>query len=140
MHGFHINDDEADFRQNIDDRFCRDVYTKLTMIEFSLQYFRDRPISEQGLKNLEALFQALEQVDKQLIVRFLYDWDGENEKYEPENIDVILEHIRQVGPTLCKYKNRIFVMQRLFIGNWREMNATKYSNQQDMQVLARQLA
>ncbi len=140
MHGFHINDDEADFRQNIADRFCRDEDTKLTMIEFNLQYFRDRPISEQGLKNLEALFQALEQVDKQLIVRFLYDWDGENEKYEPENIDVILEHIRQVGPTLCKYKNRIFVMQGLFIGNWGEMNGTKYSNQQDMQVLARQLA
>ncbi len=31
-------------------------------------------------------------------------------------------------------------MQGLFIGNWGEMNGTKYSNQQDMQVLARQLA
>lgn len=140
MHGFHINDDETDFRQNIADRFCRDDETKLTMIEFNLQYFKDRPISQQGLENLEALFMALEQVDKQLIVRFLYDWNGENEKYEPENVEVILEHIRQVGPALRKYKDRIFVMQGLFIGNWGEMNGTKYSNPQDMQVLARELA
>lgn len=140
MHGFHINDEDSDFRQNIADRFCRDEETKLTMIEFNLQSFRDRPISEQGLKNLDALFKALEQVDKQLIVRFVYDWDGENEKYEPEDINVILEHIRQVGPTLCKYKDRIFVMQGLFIGNWGEMNGTRYSNPEDMQKLAGQLA
>lgn len=140
MHGFRINDDEADFRQNIADRFCRDKETKLTLIEVNLQYFRDKPISRQGLANLEALFEALEQVDKQLIVRFLYDWNGENEQYEPDSLDVILEHMRQVGPTLCKYKDRIFTMQGLFIGNWGEMNGTRYSNAQDMQALAGQLA
>ncbi|MCM1213149.1 MAG: DUF4832 domain-containing protein [Lachnospiraceae bacterium] len=139
MHGFHINDEETDFRQNIADRFCRDEDTMLTMIEFNLQTFRDRPISEQGLENLEALFQALEQVDKRLIVRFLYDWNGENEQVEPENIDVILEHIRQVGPTLRKYKDRIFAMQGLFIGNWGEMNGTEYSDPQSMQMLAEEL-
>jgi len=140
MHGFHINDEETDFRQNIANRFCGDEDTKLTLIEFNLQSFRDGPISEQGLKNLEALFQALEQVDKKLIVRFLYDWNGENEQVEPEDIDVILEHMRQVGPTLQKYKDRIFVMQGLFIGNWGEMNGTKYSDSQSMQILAEELA
>lgn len=139
MHGFHINEEETDFRQNIADRFCQDEDTTLTLIEFNLQTFRDRPISEQGLENLEALFQALEQVDKQLIVRFLYDWNGENEQVEPENIDVILEHIRQVGPTLRKYKDRIFTMQGLFIGNWGEMNGTQYSDPQSMQILAEEL-
>lgn len=140
MHGFWIDDSEADFRQNVADRFCRDEETKLTMIQINLQYYRDKEISEQGLRNIEALFEALEQVDKQLIVRFLYDWDGENEYSEPESLDVILKHISQVGPVLRKYKDRIFVMQGIFIGNWGEMNGTRYANQRDMQALAKQLA
>lgn len=140
MHGFRINDEETDFRQNIADRFCRDEETKLTLIEFNLQYYQDRPISEKGLENLEALFQELEKLDKQLIVRFVYDWNGENQQYEPESLDIILEHMRQVGPVLCKYKDTIFTLQGLFIGNWGEMNGTKYANMEDVQKLARQLA
>lgn len=140
MHGFRINDEEADFRQNISNRFCKDEKTKLTLIQINLQYYRDKPISEQGLENIEALFETLEKLDKNLIIRFVYDWNGENMEYEPESVDIILEHMRQVGPILRKYKDCIFTLQGLFIGNWGEMNGTKYANPQDVPKLAMQLA
>ncbi len=140
IHGFRIEDEETDFEEEVSKRFCDDQETTLTMIQINLQYYRDTPISEKGLKNIEGLFEALKQVDKQLIVRFLYDWNGENEKYEPESIDIILEHMNQVGPILCKYKDRIFTLQGLFTGNWGEMNGTKYVSEKDIQTLADKLA
>ncbi len=139
MHGFRINDEETDYREEIAKRFCRDEDTRLAMIEVNLQAYRDHPISSEGLENLERLFQALETVDKQFIVRVLYDWDGESEDYEPEELEVILEHIRQMGPVLRAHKDIIFTLQGLFIGNWGEMNGTEFANQEDIRVLAEQL-
>lgn len=140
MHGFRINDGETDFRQNVADRFCRDENTALTLIEVNLQYYHDRPISEAGLVNLENLFDALDGVDKLLVVRFLYDWEGKNEDWEPEDIEIILEHMRQVAPVLNAHKDQIFTLQGLFIGNWGEMNGTLYSGREDLRTLAEQLA
>ncbi len=139
MHGFRISDGEADYREEIAKRFCRDEDTRLAMIQVNLQAYRDKPISEEGLDNLENLFRALEAVDKQFVVRFLYDWDGEIDAYEPEELEVILEHIRQVGPILQKHKDIIFTLQGLFIGNWGEMNGTEFANQEDIRRLAEQL-
>ncbi len=139
MHGFRIGDEETDYREEIAKRFCRDEDTRLAMIEVNLQAYRDHPISSEGLENLERLFQALETVDKQFVVRVLYDWDGESEDYEPEELEVILEHMRQTGPVLRAHKDIIFTLQGLFIGNWGEMNGTDFANQEDIRVLAEQL-
>lgn len=139
MHGFRISDEETDYREEIAKRFCRDEDTRLAMIEVNLQAYRDHPISQEGLENLERLFQALEMVDKQFVVRVLYDWDGESEGYEPEELEVILEHMRQTGSVLRAHKDIILTLQGLFIGNWGEMNGTEFANQEDIRVLAEQL-
>ncbi|MBO4981510.1 MAG: DUF4832 domain-containing protein [Lachnospiraceae bacterium] len=139
MHGFRITDEETDFRENVAKRYCRDHETTLTLVEINLQYFREGPISDRGLANLEALFDAYEAVDKKLIVRFLYDWNGENEQYEPESLDIILEHIRQVGPVLKEHSSRIYALQGLFVGNWGEMNGTRYLSPEELQALAEAL-
>ncbi len=55
--------------------------------------------------------------DKKWIVRFLYDW-GENEQYEPENLDIILQHMEQAGDVIREYHSCIYTLQGLFIGNW----------------------
>ena len=139
IYGFYINDEDTDFRQEVSNRFSRDRETKLALVQINLQDFRDRPISKKGLENLEELLRELGQVDKRLILRFLYDWDGENEEYEPENIDLILQHIRQVAPLLREYKDLIFTMQGLFVGNWGEMWGTSYSDPSSIQRLAKEL-
>ena len=78
--------------------------------------------------------------DKKWIVRFLYDWNGENEQYEPENLDIILQHMEQVGDVLREYHSCIYTLQGLFIGNWGEMNGTKYTDPDSMRELAARLA
>lgn len=140
MHGFVISDEVTDYRENLAYRYCRDTETALTMMEINLQNYRSGDISQAGLDNIERLLETLEHADKQWILRILYDWDGVNEQVEPESLDIILRHMEQIGPLLKEHRASIFTLQGLFIGNWGEMNGTKYLETGDMQALAQQLA
>lgn len=93
LHGYYIHDKMTDYRGQIAEDYCTDTETTLTLVEINLSEFKEGPISEQGLRNVENLFTALCSLDKQLIVRFLYDWDGENEENEPATIEIILGHM-----------------------------------------------
>lgn len=140
IYGFRITDQPEDYQQQIADAFHMDEETALALIEINLQSYREGTISEAGLADLESLLDALAATDKQLIIRFLYDWDGENEKYEPEKLETILLHMEQVGPVLRKHHEQIFTLQGLFIGNWGEMNGTKFLGDENLSYLASKLA
>ncbi len=140
MRGFRITDEQQNYRKNVADMFYWDEETNLAMMQINLQYYNDKAITKEGLANLEELFKAMKKTNKQFIIRFLYDWNGENLQYEPENIEIILKHMEQIGPLLQEYQDIIFVIQGLFIGNWGEMNGTKYANEKDIRTLAEKLA
>lgn len=140
MHGFVITDEPTDYSEEFAWRFLEDEDTALAMIEINLQNYSSGSISEAGLQNIENLLEAMERVDKHYIVRPLYDWDGENESVEPESLDIILTHMRQIGPLLSEHKDIIFTLQGLLIGNWGEMNGTRYLGIDQLRSLAGTLA
>lgn len=139
IYKFMITDEETDYRKQIPTLYAKDENTKLTLVEINLQNYRSRKISKTGMANIRSLLQTLGDLDRQLIIRFLYDWDGENEKYEPETIDVILGHMEQMEDVLEEFGDQIFVLQGLFVGNWGELNGTKYGNEDDLVCLAQKL-
>lgn len=51
----------------------------------------------------------------------------------------ILMHMEQLSYILREYSEKIFSLQGLFIGNWGEMNGTRYSTDEDLQKLAKSL-
>lgn len=140
LHGFAIEDEETDYQENLAYRFCRDKETALTGIQINLREYRDGPISEKGMANLERLFAELARLDKQLVIRVLYDWDGKNEVTEPETREVIAGHMQQLGPLLRAYSDHIFVVQGLFVGDCGEMHGSKFLSEKDLRYLAGQLA
>ncbi len=135
MHGFWLRDEKMDFRGNVAGRFAGDRGNGLTLIQVNLQSFREREISAEGLESLDNLLEALAGVDKQIILRFQYDWDGKNLQFEPDSLDLILRHMEQVSALLKKYEDRIFLVQGLFVGNYGEMNNSKYLSTEDLQAL-----
>lgn len=140
IHCFEITDHQEDYQQKIAEEFGKDKETRLSLIEINLQNYKEGAITEAGLANIEALLDALEATDKQLILRFLYDWDGKGEIHEPANLETILLHMEQVGPVLRGHHKQIFTLQGLFIGNWGEMNGTKFLKDEDLSQLAFKLA
>lgn len=139
INGFRIHDTEMDFAKEIEDRYCEDEDTTLTMVQVNLEDFREGCISNQGMNNIKNLFENLGKTDKEWIVRFLYDWAGQCEGKEPDDLNIILKHMEQVGPVVNQYANRIFTLQGLFVGNWGEMNGTPYIRREDVERLANQL-
>lgn len=137
MYGFIPEDEEQGFERLVTERIQKDN-NMLVMVQINLRNYTEGPISEPGLKNIEDIFKALKGLNKQYIVRFLYDWNGRNAETEPENVEIILNHMRQLEYIFREYSDIIFVQQGLFIGNWGEMNGTKHL--ESMQELALQLA
>ena len=105
IYGFRINDYPIDYEAVVKEKFEKDPDTQLALILINLKSYRTGDISRAGLQQIEQLFDALGNWDKKLIVRFLYDWDGENKITEPDSIDVILRHMEQVGPILKEYSS-----------------------------------
>lgn len=140
LYTFWINEEETDYQQLVKESYYQDKNTELTQIQICLQAYREGPISKKGLADIEALLCAVEAMDRQLIVRFLYDTDGQGEQHEPPSLEIILQHMRQLQPILTKKDRHIFLVQGLFTGNWGEMNGTRYDTDEDLQRLAEQLA
>lgn len=136
IYGFRIKDESVDYSSLVKQKFANDTDTTLALIEVNLQEYRNGKISDAGLQNIKKLFDALRQEDKTYLVRFLYDWDGENQLYEPDSIDIILNHMKQVKSVLWENADIIYTLQGLFVGNWGEMNGTKYVDQVSLRKLA----
>lgn len=137
--GYYIQKEMEDYRNLVAENYAYDTESTITLVQINLQEFANGPITEQGLRNIENLFSALATIDKQLIVRFLYDWQEKNEETEPKSIDIILNHMEQVAPVVNAYSDRIWMLQGLFIGNWGEMNGTRYTGKEDIEALAAKL-
>lgn len=140
LYSFQITDEKQDYTRTVPALYQQDTATKLTLVQICLKAYRQGVITEEGLANIEALFDALGALDKQLIVRFTYDTDGQNEMYEPESMDIILTHMEQLAYIFREYSGKIFSLQGLFIGNWGEMNGTRYSSEEDLRKLVGKLA
>ncbi len=140
IYDFWITDTETDYRRLVTERYEKDTDTELTMLQICLQDYREGEITKAGIRNIDALFQAVAEKDKQLIVRFVYDREGKNFLYEPQDIGIILGHMEQLEAILKKYSRQIFILQGLFVGNWGEMHGTRYDSGKDFRILAQKLA
>ena len=140
IYQFHITDQETDYNDLVERFYYGDTETTLALVQINLKEYRAQEISPAGLKNIDALFNALAQRDKQLIVRFLYDWEQKNLLTEPASLDLILQHMEQLGEILNRYSDSIFTLHGLFVGDWGEMHSTRYESPQELRRLAQKLA
>lgn len=137
MYGFHIKDEQEDFVKQLEQKMYDDEWV-LSLIQINLNNYKDRPITEVGLMNIQALFQALEGREKQYIIRFLYDWDGKALETEPEDIQVILGHMSQLEEIFAEYSHIIFTFQGVFLGDCGEMHHSVHMTEEGMTALLKQ--
>ena len=137
--GFYITDKVEDYHAKIDRMIRNNATLNLLMIQINLANYADCTLSPEALVNIDNLFSVLQTIKQNVIVRFLYDWDGKAEDTEPQNIDIIINHMTQLKYILDEYQDRIYLIQGLFTGNWGEMNGTRYGAVNDMQRLAEAL-
>lgn len=111
----------------------------LCLIEINLVRYNESSLTEEALDNVRQIFAFFADHGKEMIVRFVYDWDGNGLQNEPKNIGIILEHMQQLSPILINFAKSIYILQGLFIGSWGEMHNTRYITERSLVSLARQL-
>lgn len=112
---------------------------QICLVEINLVHFNERELSEIALENIRRIFRHFSSLEKQMIVRFVYDWEGKGVLSEPKDITVILNHMSQLCPLLKEYTGYIYILQGLFIGSWGEMHNSRYLSERHITRLARQL-
>ena len=111
----------------------------LCLIEINLVHYNESPLSEEALDHVRRIFSFFSGNQREMIVRFVYDWDGKGFQHEPREIGVILEHMQQLSPLLKQFMNSIYILQGLFIGSWGEMHNSRYMSERNIMKLAHQL-
>lgn len=112
---------------------------QLCLVEINLLYFNEGPLNKQALHIIRLIFQHFTRLKKQMIVRFLYDWEGRGILSEPKEMEIILEHMSQLSPLLKDFTDQIYILQGLFIGSWGEMHNSRYLGERHMSRLAKQM-
>lgn len=113
---------------------------RLVQVQINLRAFREKPLTDTALSQLDLILSAWCSTDYSLLLRFIYDWDGRGLDSEPEDISIILQHMEQTAPIYNRYDTHILSLQGLFTGNYGEMNNTHYGSTESMQQLAAKLA
>lgn len=113
---------------------------RLVQLQILLSHFRDRPITETALEQLDIILAAYAGSGCQILLRFLYDWDGKGMKVEPEDIQILLTHMEQTAGIYNRYKDSILTLQGLSTGSYGEMSDTSYGTSDSLRKLAEKQA
>ncbi len=103
---------------------------------YELDIFKDKPLSDEFLDNMDKDFAAVREAGLKMIIRFAYtnstnsgDCPDEYKicpPYGDAPPEVVFNHIKQLGPLLRKNADVIAVIQQGFIGIWGENYFTDY--------------
>ena len=123
-----------------DTKKAEELRRGLSLIEINLKNYAECDLTAFALSQVDSILSAWSKTGNQLILRFLYDWDGQNLQSEPKELSQILKHMEQVGPIINSYASSVYLIQGIFVGNWGEMNKTVHMGDGQMQTLIEKLA
>lgn len=141
IYGYMLSDDGAlpdSISETLETEAASD--TRLIMLQINLKNFRDTSLSDSALTQLDQILMAFCKTDKHLILRFLYDWNGDDTAAEPGERSAIENHMQQTAEVCNHYAERIYLLQGLFTGYYGEMHHSLYQSAEDMTALTQTLA
>lgn len=112
---------------------------ELILVEINLCRYKDTSLSEAALAQTDQILSSWSEAGIPIILRFLYDWDGNAAATEPEDLSLVKEHMSQVAPVVNAHKTDIYTMQGIFVGNYAEMHGGLHMDQKSMCALAKHL-
>lgn len=110
--------------------------TRLIMLEINLKNFNTGELSDNALAQLDNIISTWGYNGHNIILRFLYDWDGKATQTEPADISIIKTHMSQTASVVNRYTSYVYIMQGIFVGNFAEMNNSNYMDEASMIELA----
>ncbi len=109
---------------------------RLALLEFNLMNYREQTaLSDDAIDELDLVLSIWSETDVNLIVRFLYDWDGNAALTEPENFYTIVGHLNQTAVVVNDYYPSVYIVQGAFIGDYGEMHDSRFNDNDSIAAL-----
>lgn len=119
---------------------CKDNPSPLVLAEINLQNYANSDLNSSAKQQLDTILTQYASAKKQVILRFLYDWDGKALQSEPSDFYRVKNHIIQISPVVNQHTDCVYIIQGVFIGNVGEMNNSNYSDINQIRQLIEALA
>ena len=141
INGYMLADDikEKDLISQVK-KNCKNNPYPLVLAEINLQNYSDSSLSSSAKQQIDTILTQYTSAKKQVILRFLYDWNGKALQTEPSDFEQIKKHIRQISSAVNKHKDCVYIIQGSFIGNIGEMNNSNYNDINQIRQLIETLA
>ncbi len=135
VYGFYIADD-----YDISYDTISKVQNRFAMIQFNINSYSESDISDIGLKKIDRVLDTFKsETNASIILRFVYDWDGNGRDTEPSSIDIIKSHMEQLSYVINEHADIIWLMQGIFVGDFAEMHDSAYMSDAGMTELMEKL-
>lgn len=136
IYAYYVNDEEGYVHDERTKKgIAESIDERLVLLQFNLNYYKDKRLTDKALNQINHVINSWSEADYDIILRFLYDWDGKAADSEPDDISVIREHMMQISKIVNSYASDIFVMQGIFVGNYAEMNGGSYMDDKSFKEL-----
>ena len=106
------------------------------MLLIDIGAFRKEPISEEALDYLKEILYFFQKQEKKMILRPVYDTTGNGMQKEPDSIQLVKEHMHQLGNVIERFSGDILVVQGILVGDWGEMHGSKFLSEERLTELA----
>lgn len=136
--GFALTEQGEEQASQLSEHIKNDPH-QLILLQINLKEYRDAPLSETALSELDTLLSACDTLPKSYILRFHYDWDGNSKETEPDELSLILHHMEQVAPVVNRHKSGVYLLQGIFTGDCGEMHGSPHTRNDEMVTLITKL-
>ena len=97
----------------------------LILFETDLSSFLTEPLSPEKINEISNAFSMARTAGMSVIYRAAYDFTGQASP-EPEDINIILNHISQLKPVLHANEDVLYCVQAGFLGPWGEWHSSHF--------------
>ncbi|MCD8014040.1 MAG: DUF4874 domain-containing protein [Lachnospiraceae bacterium] len=140
IHAYSLNEENGSLAETLEKHIEENEALALVLVEINLNNYTESALSDNALAQVNTILSAWADSGRQIILRFLYDWDGNGRTSEPSSLGQILEHMEQVAEIVNRYADSVHILQGVFIGSYGEMNESAYLGEEDMTTLIMRLA
>lgn len=115
---------------------CENTSCSLLLLEINLKNYSDTALSAEALQQLDQILTIFESEKKQLILRFLYDWEGNALQTEPLYLSEVKGHMTQLAEMINQHTASVYILQGLLIGDYGELQNSRFSEPEQWTELA----
>lgn len=124
---------EPDFEEL---KWCLQQDESLALVIFDIGYFRGEKLGQAALLRMSEILKFFSEHDRDVILRPVYDREGQGRSREPESFELVMQHLKQVGEKLQENPYSVVIFQGLLVGSWGEMHDSAYLAEEHLRQLS----